>query len=183
MPSETPKHSEVKRYWCQGPADDLDSCFEAFDHSVARGTTQLHQWSHQTVRQVIAVVFGHGVDHHGQDPTHASVHAVENALLHAELPAALSVVPGGFDNVKCKVKIAVPYCKLVDREKYGKVSVKVVRGGLRSHTCLVLPQAGDPARPEEVVGDTSGSEMEEEPAGKRARDEAFVANVAIRVGY
>ena len=31
---------------------------------------------------------------------HASVRAVENALLHAELPAALSVVPGGFDNVR-----------------------------------------------------------------------------------
>ena len=30
---------------------------------------------------------------------HASVRAVENALLHTELPAALSVVPGGFENV------------------------------------------------------------------------------------
>ena len=37
------------------------------------------------------------------------------------------------------------------------------------HPVQLSLQAGDPARPEEVVGDTSGSEMEEEPAGKRVR--------------
>lgn len=41
---------------------------------------------------------------------------------------------------------------------------------LTKHSTVQLSlQAGDPARPEEVVGDTSGSEMEEEPAGKRVR--------------
>lgn len=37
------------------------------------------------------------------------------------------------------------------------------------HPVQLSLQAGDPARPEEVVGDSSGSEMEEEPAGKRVR--------------
>ena len=41
-------------------------------------------------------------------------------------------------------------------------------------------QAGDPARPEEVEGDTSGSEMDEEPAGKRVRTCARHSGTAPR---
>ena len=37
------------------------------------------------------------------------------------------------------------------------------------HPIQLSLQVGDPARPEEVEGDTSGSEMDEEPAGKRVR--------------
>ena len=48
------------------------------------------------------------------------------------------------------------------------------------HLVQLSLQAGDPARPEEVEGDTSGSEMEEEPAGKRVRTCALRCCAALR---
>lgn len=42
------------------------------------------------------------------DPQRAAVKAVEDALEKTSLPAVLEFVPGGFEGVRIKTKIAVP---------------------------------------------------------------------------
>ncbi|BDA44156.1 hypothetical protein COCOBI_05-3400 [Coccomyxa sp. Obi] len=137
--------------------------------------------------EVLAVQFGFGVDMHGQDSTKAAVIAVEDALERTSLPAVLEFVPGGFEGVKFKAKIAVPYPQkgvdlVVVRSvfPYGKIEApKIVRGGLRWHSGIIIPELGDPPPGKEIGAETS----DDEDAPVTCNDESFAAVAAVRVGY
>ena len=86
-----------------------------------------------------------------------------------------------------KAKIGVPGPQQVDVEEvkkafpYGNVDVKVVPGGLRWHSGIIMPELGDPAQEDEEV---DSSDDEDQLAGQVfAKDEIIVASAAVRVGY
>ena len=47
-------------------------------------------------------------DQHGQNPTKAAVRACRNAIEFNSLPSIRNIVPGGYDNMKLRIQIAVP---------------------------------------------------------------------------
>ncbi|EIE25912.1 hypothetical protein COCSUDRAFT_60922 [Coccomyxa subellipsoidea C-169] len=124
---------------------------------------------------------------HGQDPTRAAVKAVEDALEKTSLPAVLEFVPGGFEGVRIKTKIAVPNPQKgvdVDIVKkvfpYGKIDdPKIVKGGLRWHSGIIIPELGDPPPEMEFNAETS----DDEDAPVTCNDESLAAVAAVRVGY
>jgi len=134
--------------------------------------------------KILAVTIGTATDMHGQDPTTAAIKAVSNACEASSLPSILDI-PGGFNDAKVKIKVAVPNPKGVDKEKvaksfpYGNVEVKVVGGGLRWHSGIIVPKLGDPSPKEQIEAETS----DDEEAEITSNDELMVAVAAIRVGY
>ena len=63
----------------------------------------------------------------------------------------------------------------------GKAEIKVVHGGMRWHSGLILPGMGDP-RVE--VEDAASSDDEDQLAGKVfAKDDIIIAVAAVRVGF
>lgn len=137
--------------------------------------------------KVLSVQVGSGLDQHGQDPTRAATKAVENAIGNSTLPGIVHFVPGGLDGVKVKAKIGVPGPQHVDVETvkkafpYGNVEIKVVHGGLRWHSGIILPGMGDP--PVEAE-DADSSDDEDQLAGKVfAKDDMITAVAAVRIGY
>ena len=81
---------------------------------------------------------GFGNDGHGQNVTKASVRAARNAIEFNSIPSINSLVPGGYDNLKLQVILAVPkkYQEGLDVEKvkevfpYGECEVVVQDGGM-----------------------------------------------------
>ena len=64
---------------------------------------------------------------------------------------------------------------------YGNVEIKVVHGGLRWHSGVILPGMGDPSLEAE---DADSSDDEDQLAGKVfAKDDVIVATAAVRVGF
>ncbi|CAL8470138.1 g9680 [Coccomyxa elongata] len=63
---------------------------------------------------------------------------------------------------------------------YGKIETpKIVRGGLRWHSGIIIPELGDPPPEKEIGAETS----DEEDAPVTCNDESFAAVAAVRVGY
>ncbi len=100
-----------------------------------------------------AIEFGLGIDLHGQDPTRAAVKAVKNAVEHVSLPG-LRQVAGVTDlnsQVSVEIALGVPpeLADRVDLEPvvkalpFGRVSARVVSGGLTASSGVVVPGMGD----------------------------------------
>ena len=119
------------------------------------------------MKHILLVEIGMGIDQHGQDVTTAAVRAVEHAIRPNALPGLKALLPGGStDNMRVDVTLAVPRDagKLdIDRVKaafpYGKVSVRVVDGGMVARSHSLLPDQGD------------------------ITDEIYVVNAAVEVGW
>ncbi|KAK9817367.1 hypothetical protein WJX74_005870 [Apatococcus lobatus] len=133
-------------------------------------------------KKVLAVQVGSGLDQHGQDPTTAAIKAVQDAIGSTTLPGILHFVPDGLDGVKVKAKIGVPGPDQVNIEAvkssfpYGDVEVKVVPGGLRWHSGVIMPEMGDPSLEAE---DADSSDDEDQLAGKVfAKDDMIIASAA-----
>lgn len=135
--------------------------------------------------KILAVTTAIGIDQHGQDPSAAAVKAVRQAFEQVSLPAALDLSPDGVQSVKAKVKIATPNPSGVDVNAvkevipYSSVEVKVVGGGLRWHSGIVVPKLGDPKPDANIEADTS----DDEDATITTPDEMQVAVAAVRVGW
>ncbi len=89
--------------------------------------------------------------------------------------------------LQIKAKIGVPGPQHVDVEEvkkafnFGNVEIKLVHGGLRWHSGLVLPGMGDP--PVEAE-DVDSSDDEDQLAGKVfAKDDIICAVAAVRIGF
>ncbi|CAM9404354.1 unnamed protein product [Choristocarpus tenellus] len=109
------------------------------------------------MEKVLFVELGFGNDQHGQDPTKACVRQVQPILpLAAEkpkfnsIPSINSIVPGGYDNMKLRIQLAVPVPEEeVDIEAvkrvfpYGKIlPIEFQRGGMLASSGIELPQMG-----------------------------------------
>ncbi|KAK9805963.1 hypothetical protein WJX73_009198 [Symbiochloris irregularis] len=146
-------------------------------------------------KKVLAVHFGAGYDRHGQDATAAALQALERAMENTTSPGIVNFVPGGYAGVKVKAKIGVPAHESVDKEelraavifaKPENVEIKVVPGGLRWHSGVVLPKLGDAAKHDgkPVDEEYDSSDDEDELAGvNTAKDDVFAAIAAVRVGF
>lgn len=101
------------------------------------------------LKKVLFVEIGSGCDGHGQNATKAATRACRNAIEFNSLPALRTLIPGGYENLKLKVKIGVPQPDTVDVEAlrkvfpYGTAYFEVVVGGLSCGSGVVIPELGD----------------------------------------
>lgn len=105
--------------------------------------------SDEQLEKVLFVESGFGCDQHGQNSTKAAVRACRNAIEFNSLPALREMIPGGKENMRLKVTIAVPDPETVDVSQvykvfpYGKVLPEVKEGGMKCSSGICLPELGD----------------------------------------
>lgn len=94
---------------------------------------------------------GFGNDGHGQDATKAAVRAARSAIEFNSIPSIRRLVPGGYDELKLDVLLAVPpeYQAGLDLEKvkaafpYGDKRVTVQDGGMVAPSGIAIERLGD----------------------------------------
>ena len=100
-----------------------------------------------------------GTDQHGQDVTKACVRACKDAISWNSIPSLERLVPGGNDNVKLRLQLAVPYGDgdappALDMDEiracfaYGTLQepVELMPGGARFSSMCSVPSLGDDSR-------------------------------------
>lgn len=100
---------------------------------------------------VFFFVQGFGNDSHGQSSTKAAVRACRNAIEFNSLPSITKLVPGGYDNMKLSVILAVPqkYQHNLDLNEcakvfpYGKIQFTVQDGGMIAPSGVSIERLGD----------------------------------------
>ncbi|MGP4060882.1 Lin0512 family protein [Halobacillus sp. H74] len=119
------------------------------------------------MKEIIFIQTGTGIDVHGQNVTKASVRAVENAIHSNSMPGIQQALPDeSLDNMKTHVKLAIPcdhdelnHKKIKEAVPYGDVEIKLVDGGMRTTSGVVLNEEDD------------------------HNDQMYIVNASIEVGY
>ena len=101
--------------------------------------------------QVLFVECGFGNDSHGQNPTKAAIRACRNAIEFNSIPSINRLVPGGYDQLKLEVLLAVPkqYQGTLDLEQvrqvfpYGTVVFEIQDGGMVAPSGIAIDELGD----------------------------------------
>eukprot|EP00527_Entomoneis_sp_CCMP2396_P004437 CAMPEP_0198145564 /NCGR_PEP_ID=MMETSP1443-20131203/24340_1 /TAXON_ID=186043 /ORGANISM="Entomoneis sp., Strain CCMP2396" /LENGTH=134 /DNA_ID=CAMNT_0043809253 /DNA_START=138 /DNA_END=542 /DNA_ORIENTATION=- len=117
--------------------------------SLATPSSSLSEDSH--VETILFVECGFGSDAHGQDPTKAAVRACRNAIEFNQIPSISTIVPGGRDEMKLDVLLAVPakYQSELDLDPirkcfpYGKIRFQIQDGGMIATNGKVIEEMGD----------------------------------------
>ncbi|GAX15423.1 hypothetical protein FisN_8Lh281 [Fistulifera solaris] len=117
--------------------------------SKASTAQTLSEESH--VQNILFVECGFGSDAHGQDSTKAAVRACRNAIEFNQLPSLKSIIPGGKENLKLDVLLAVPpkYQSQLDLSTikaafpYGEVRIQIQDGGMIANSGSVVEELGD----------------------------------------
>ena len=106
--------------------------------------------SSASMTQVLFVQSGFGCDQHGQNSTKACLRACRNAIEFNSIPCIQSIVPGGRENMKLRIQIAVPFASTVEKESiasvfpYGQIeSISIKEGGMCASSGIVLEELGD----------------------------------------
>jgi len=94
---------------------------------------------------------GFGNDSHGQSATKAAIRACRNAIEFNSIPSINRLVPGGYDNLKLDVLLAVPpkYQSSLDIEQvaqvfpYGSVRFQLQDGGMVAPSGIAIDSLGD----------------------------------------
>ncbi|EEC44142.1 predicted protein [Phaeodactylum tricornutum CCAP 1055/1] len=94
---------------------------------------------------------GFGADAHGQNSTKAAVRACRNAIEFNQIPSISDIVPGGRDNMKLDVLLAVPltYQDGLDLNviracfPYGQVRFQIQDGGMVATNGKAIASMGD----------------------------------------
>jgi len=100
---------------------------------------------------VLFIECGFGNDSHGQNATKAAVRACRNAIEFNSIPSVRMLVPGGYDNLKLVVHLAVPekYQEGLDLEQcanvfpYGNVKFVLQNGGMVAPSGVAIEKLGD----------------------------------------
>lgn len=100
---------------------------------------------------VLFVECGFGNDSHGQDVTKAAVRACRNAIEFNSIPSVARLVPGGYDNLKLDVLLAIPprYQEGLDLAAvarvfpYGEARFTVQDGGMVAPSGIAIEALGD----------------------------------------
>ena len=101
--------------------------------------------------RICFVFSGFGNDSHGQSSTKAAVRACRNAIEFNSLPSISKLVPGGYDNMKLSVILAVPpkYQHDLDLDQcakvfpYGNIRFTVQDGGMVAPSGVAIEKLGD----------------------------------------
>jgi len=103
------------------------------------------------ISNVLFIECGFGNDSHGQSSTKAAVRACRNAIEFNSIPSINRLVPGGYDNLKLSVLLAVPpkYREDLDLEAvaavfpYGDVEFTIQDGGMVAPSGIAIEKLGD----------------------------------------
>jgi uncharacterized protein (TIGR02058 family) len=103
------------------------------------------------VTKILFVECGFGADAHGQNSTKAAVRACRNAIEFNQIPSISDIVPGGRDNMKLDVLLAVPltYQDGLDLNviracfPYGQVRFQIQDGGMVATNGKAIASMGD----------------------------------------
>ena len=104
-----------------------------------------------TVSTPLFIELGWGNDSHGQNATKAAVRAARNAIEFNSIPSIAKIIPGGYDNMKLDVILAIPHQYQANFEKagveavfpYGIVSINVEDGGMVAPSGIAIDSLGD----------------------------------------
>ena len=94
---------------------------------------------------------GFGNDSHGQNSTKAAIRACRNAIEFNSIPSINRLVPGGYENLKLDVLLAVPpkYQADLDLSKvqevfpYGSIRFQIQDGGMVAPSGIAVERFGD----------------------------------------
>lgn len=94
---------------------------------------------------------GFGNDSHGQNSTKAAIRACRNAIEFNSIPSINRLVPGGYENLKLDVLLAVPpkYQSDLDLSKvqevfpYGSIRFQIQDGGMVAPSGIAVERFGD----------------------------------------
>jgi uncharacterized protein (TIGR02058 family) len=100
---------------------------------------------------VLFVECGFGNDSHGQNPTKAAVRACRNSIEFNSIPSINRLVPGGYDNLKLDIILAIPpkYQEGLDLEAvanvfpYGETKFTIQDGGMVAPSGIAIDSLGD----------------------------------------
>eukprot|EP00558_Chaetoceros_sp_UNC1202_P011677 CAMPEP_0197242362 /NCGR_PEP_ID=MMETSP1429-20130617/8138_1 /TAXON_ID=49237 /ORGANISM="Chaetoceros sp., Strain UNC1202" /LENGTH=144 /DNA_ID=CAMNT_0042702379 /DNA_START=108 /DNA_END=542 /DNA_ORIENTATION=- len=100
---------------------------------------------------VLFVECGFGNDSHGQNSTKAAVRACRNAIEFNSIPSINRLVPGGYDNLKLDVILAIPkqYQDGLDLKAvsdvfpYGDTQFTIQDGGMVAPSGIAIDSLGD----------------------------------------
>mmetsp|Transcript_5927 Transcript_5927/g.10367 ORF Transcript_5927/g.10367 Transcript_5927/m.10367 type:complete len:187 (+) Transcript_5927:61-621(+) len=132
-----------------------------------QATTNDEYTKFEGMENVLFIEVGFGNDQHGQNPTKAVVRACRNAIEFNSIPSIRRIVPGGYENMKLRIQIAVP----VEPEEIDESQIKAVfpygqilpieyqKGGMLASSGVAL----------EAMGDTN--------------DQMIIAIACVTVGY
>ena len=103
------------------------------------------------VENVLFIELGFGNDSHGQDVTKAAVRACRNAIEFNSIPSIQRLVPGGYDQLKLDVVLAVPpkYKSTLKIEAcanvfpYGSIRFQIQDGGMIARSGIAIDRLGD----------------------------------------
>ena len=103
------------------------------------------------VENVLFIELGFGNDSHGQDVTKAAVRACRNAIEFNSIPSIKRLVPGGYDQLKLDVILAVPpkyksTLKIEDCANvfpYGSIRFQIQDGGMIARSGIAIDRLGD----------------------------------------
>ncbi|KAL7563042.1 hypothetical protein ACA910_013562 [Epithemia clementina (nom. ined.)] len=103
------------------------------------------------VQAILFVECGFGADAHGQNPTKAAVRACRNAIEFNQIPSIVTLVPGGQDEMKLDVLLAVPAKYQSDLDlapvrqafPYGKIRIQIQDGGMVASNGKIIESLGD----------------------------------------
>ncbi len=94
---------------------------------------------------------GFGNDSHGQNVNKAAIRACRNAIEFNSIPSINRHVPGGYDNLKLDVLLAIPpkYQSSLDLSKvqevfpYGSIRFQIQDGGMVAPSGIAIERLGD----------------------------------------
>eukprot|EP00546_Thalassionema_frauenfeldii_P002544 CAMPEP_0178938164 /NCGR_PEP_ID=MMETSP0786-20121207/26179_1 /TAXON_ID=186022 /ORGANISM="Thalassionema frauenfeldii, Strain CCMP 1798" /LENGTH=133 /DNA_ID=CAMNT_0020616853 /DNA_START=292 /DNA_END=693 /DNA_ORIENTATION=- len=111
------------------------------------------------VDKVLFIECGFGNDSHGQDATKAAVRACRNAIEFNSIPSIRRLVPGGYDELKLDVLLAVPpkYRDTLDLTRvqevfpYGSIRFQIQDGGMIAPSGIAIESLGDKKGSDDMV--------------------------------
>mmetsp|Transcript_29574 Transcript_29574/g.44015 ORF Transcript_29574/g.44015 Transcript_29574/m.44015 type:complete len:194 (-) Transcript_29574:600-1181(-) len=122
---------------------------QPFSRDMSSGNAGKEKKEHVT--NILFIECGFGNDSHGQSSTKAAVRACRNAIEFNSIPSIKWLVPGGYDNLKLSVILAVPpkYRDELDLDAvsavfpYGDIEFIIQDGGMIAPSGIAIEKLGD----------------------------------------
>jgi uncharacterized protein (TIGR02058 family) len=107
--------------------------------------------SHLLIKCFMFLSKGFGNDSHGQNATKAATRACRNAIEFNSIPSMKRLIPGGYDELKLDVLLAVPpkYRDSLDLSQvqqvfpYGSIRFQLQDGGMVAPSGIAIERLGD----------------------------------------
>lgn len=121
----------------------------------------------KTMKEILFIETGTGVDVHGQDVNEAASRAVMDAIHYNSMPGIRKMLPeNDLNNMKVTVKLAIPHdLDTLNHDEikalipYGDVKIEVMEGGMATTSGIFLEDQND------------------------KNDLMYIVNASVEVGY